>query len=237
MERTLVFDLPVRLFHWLFAAGFLAAATIAIALGEHHWLFPYHALIGLVLVLMAAWRVVWGLAGSRYARFRALAFRPRAVIDYLHAELSGAGQEHVGHNPASAYAIFAFLILVFGLGTTGVMMGLGYDAVEEVHETLAWTMLAVVGIHLAGVIHYTVRHKRNIALSMVHGRKAADAQSGIASARPVAAVIFLVLVAAWAGGLVRGFNPTGPTIHVPIVGTALTIGENEHHDQPDHDDD
>jgi hypothetical protein len=67
-SRALVWDLPVRLFHWLFAGGFIAAAIIALVLGDDSLLFPFHAIIGLVLVFLVVLRVIWGFIGSRYAR-------------------------------------------------------------------------------------------------------------------------------------------------------------------------
>ena len=79
MRRTLVWDIPTRLFHWLFAGGFIAAAVIALGQGDDSPLFPYHGMIGLALGLLLVLRVVWGFVGSRHARFGSFAFGPRAV--------------------------------------------------------------------------------------------------------------------------------------------------------------
>lgn len=65
MARVLIWDLPTRLFHWLFAGGFRAAVFIAIVIGEDGALFPYHAIIGLTIALMVILRLAWGVAGTR----------------------------------------------------------------------------------------------------------------------------------------------------------------------------
>ena len=79
MRRTLVWDIPTRLFHWLFAGGFIAAAVIALGQSDDSPLFPYHGIIGLALGLMLVLRVLWGIVGTRHARFGSFAFGPRAV--------------------------------------------------------------------------------------------------------------------------------------------------------------
>lgn len=227
MPPTLIWDLPTRLFHWLLAAGFIAAAVIAFLLGEHSVLFPYHAIIGLTLGLMVCWRIVWGLVGSRHSRFGSFAFGPRAVAGYFGGLLSRRGKVFPGHNPGSAVAIFIMLTLVLGLAATGFMLGRGNEGVKEIHEVLAYAMVAVVIGHILGVALHTIVHRENLTAGMVHGRKNAPATDGIASSRPLAAAILLVLVGAWAFGLVRNFDAGTQTTKLPLVGTTLQVGEDE----------
>ncbi|MBL0928386.1 MAG: cytochrome b/b6 domain-containing protein [Phycisphaerales bacterium] len=225
MAPTLIWDLPTRLFHWTLAAGFAAAALIALALGEHSALFPYHAIIGLTLALMVALRAVWGLVGSRYARFGSFAFGPGAVVEYLRGTLLGGGKRHVGHNPGSAYAIFAMLALLAALAATGVMLGRGNEGVKEAHELCAYALLGVVGVHILGVLVHTLRHRENITAGMIHGRKLAEPGEGIGSARPLAAAAFLVITGAWAFGLVRGYDPATRAVRLPLSGVVIHVGE------------
>lgn len=193
MARVLVWDLPTRLFHWLFAAGFLAAAFIAMALDDDGPLFPYHAIIGLTLAAMVLLRVVWGLVGTRYARFGSFLFGPRSVIEHAIGALTGKGPRHVGHNPGSAYAILAMLAMMLGLAATGYLMARGNESVKELHEVLAYAMLAVVGVHVLGVVIHTIRRRENVAAAMIHGRKTAEADAGIRSPQPAAAAVFLLI--------------------------------------------
>lgn len=221
----LVWDLPVRIFHWIFAGGFLAAAAIALLGGEDGPWFPYHAIIGLVLVLAVCWRVLWGFVGSRYGRFDAFPLAPRSLAEYLKDVVTSRGQPHVGLNPASAYVTLAMLALVAGLGVTGVMMGQGNEGVKDLHELLAYAMLVAVGAHLAGILLHTIRHRENIALSMVHGHKHVPPDAAIPSRHAPAAWLFLSITAAWAAALVSSSNLQTGSITIPVLGMRLNIGE------------
>lgn len=227
MNPVLIWDLPTRLFHWLLSAGFFAAAVIALAMGEHSPLFPYHAIIGLTIALMVALRIVWGIVGTRYARFGSFIFGPGAVVEYMKGAMIGGGKRHIGHNPGSAVAIFALLGLVLALAVTGFMMSWGNETIKEVHEILAWTTVGVVVVHVLGVAFHTIRHRENITASMIHGRKRAEPSDGIASAKPIVAVLFVAIVGGLAFGLVRNYNPATQTTTLPLIGTSLQLGENE----------
>lgn len=226
MNPVLIWDLPTRLFHWLLSAGFIAAAVISLAMGEHSPLFPYHAIIGLTIALMVVLRIGWGIVGTRHARFGSFIFGPGAVVEYMKGAMIGGGKRHIGHNPGSAVAIFALLGLVLALAVTGFMMGQGNEAIKEVHEILAWTTVGVVVVHVLGVAFHTIRHRENITASMIHGRKRAEPSDGIASAKPIVAVLFLVIAGGWAFGLVRNFHPATQTTTLPLIGTSLQLGEN-----------
>jgi cytochrome b len=227
MNRVLIWDLPTRLFHWLLAAGFGFAAFVALAIGDDSPLFPYHAIIGLVLGLMIVLRMVWGFLGSRYARFGSFAFGPAVVARYVRGAITGGGQRYVGHNPGSAYIVLAMLAVLLGLTTTGVMLGRGNEGVEDVHEVLVYTMIALAGIHLAGILLHTLRHRENIAASMVHGRKSVPGPVGIGSSHRLVAGLFVLINAAWAAALIASYDPAARTATVPALGTSLQIGDVE----------
>jgi cytochrome b len=226
----LIWDLPTRLFHWLLTTGFIAAALIAFLAEEESRLFPYHAILGLALLLMVVLRLVWGLIGSRYARFGSFLFGPRAVFIYLKEAFLGGSTRHNGHNPGSAYAIFGMLALVLGISITGIMLSLGDKGIKEAHEVLSYALMAVAVIHVLGVVFHTLRHRENITLSMVTGRKECEPAEAIASARPVAAAIFVVLLAAWTFGLFSNYDAATNTTRLPLIGTSLRLGENGQHD-------
>ena len=236
LKRVLIWDLPTRLFHWLLAVGFSVAATVALVAGEDSPLFPYHAMVGLTITLMVVLRILWGVVGSRHARFSSFAFGPRAVVGYLGGVLRGSGPRHAGHNPGSAWAIFAMLGLVLGLGATGLLLGQGNEGVKELHEVLAYGMVAVALLHVLGVALHTIRHRENITASMIHGRKEADIKAGITAPHYVGAITFLLLSGAWAWGLLANFDAATQTTHLPLIGTSVQIGEaedEEHSEQPE----
>lgn len=224
----LVWDLPIRLFHWIFAGGFLVAAAIALLGGEDSPYLPYHAIIGLVLLLVVCWRILWGLVGSRYARFDSFPLTPGSLASYLKDALTGRGQRHVGLNPASAYITLIMLGLVIGLGVTGVMMGQGNEGIKNLHELFAYAMLVAIAAHLTGILMHTIRHRENIALTMVHGRKDVAPEAATPSLHAPAALLFLLITAVWAAALVSLSNIQAGSINVPVLGTTLRVGEAEH---------
>jgi Ca2+/H+ antiporter len=141
--------------------------------------------------------------------------------------LLGAGKRHIGHNPGSAYAIFIMLALVLALATTGILMGQGYESLEELHEILAYVMVGVVVMHILGVLIHSIRHRENIIASMIHGKKEAGQSDAIRSSHPVVAIVFLAITAAWAFGLIRNYDDKTLTTQLPVFGASLQIGEAE----------
>lgn len=224
MKRILIWDLPTRLFHWLLAGSFIAAFTIANVVDDESSTFVVHMLLGAVMGVMVAFRLVWGVIGSRYARFGSFAFGPRDVLAYLKGTVHGGGKRHLGHNPGSSVAIWAMLGLTLGLGVSGALMSTN-EALEELHEILAYALLGVVIVHVLGVLWHTIRQRENITASMVTGTKEGEPADAISSIHPVAAAVFLLLTATWAGVLIRGYDETTRSVALPMFDTRLQLGE------------
>ena len=110
-----VWDLPTRVFHWSLVSCFAGAWLTA---ESERWR-DVHVMLGYTLIGLVAFRVLWGFAGSRYARFRSFLFGPAAVWRYLRSILSGTPQHFSGHNPVGALAIFVLL----GLGVLASLSG------------------------------------------------------------------------------------------------------------------
>lgn len=238
MQRTLIWDLPVRTFHAVFSLGILAAVGISLGTDDDGPLFPYHSMIGLVVGVALALRVVWGLVGSRYARFGSFAFGPAAIGRFLRAAASGRPERHPGHNPAAAVVMWSMFVIAAGLVATGVMLGLGGTGIKEVHEILAYAMLAAIAAHLAGLALHAVTHRELIAASMLDGRKRADPAEAIGSSHPLVGLAFAVIVVAVGVALRSGYDPTTATVRLPLVGAQLRLGEVEgerEHEHADHD--
>jgi cytochrome b len=195
--RVLVWDLPVRVFHWLLALSFAGAWISA---ESERWRL-LHISLGYTLGGLIAFRVLWGLVGSRHARFSDFVRGPRAVARYLGALLRGRPEHHVGHNPAGALAIVAML----GLGALIVGSGwaldkhIGGELFEDLHEAAANLMLAVVVVHIVGVLIASRLHHENLVGAMFSGHKAAPTEQGIRSAwRSVAALMLVAVLGFWA---------------------------------------
>lgn len=239
-RTTLVYDLPTRLFHVLFAGSFVTAFTIA-NVSEHSPAFPYHMLAGALLGALVLLRVLWGIAGTRYARFSSFELDPARLGEYFRAMFGRGGRTWAGHNPASSWAALIMLGLAGGLVITGVLMINGREQYEDIHELLANAFLAVALLHVAGVIVHQLRHRDAFAFSMVDGRKQVAEAEGITHSRRVAGLVLTAAVAALGVYLLRGFDPATSTLRA--FGTTLQLaeaegaeegtGESEHEDGDD----
>lgn len=227
-NRVRIWDLVVRWFHWLLAAAFAVAFAIATLSDDHGAIFPIHALIGMTVVFMVILRVLWGFIGTRWARFSSFDLRPSALFHYLRGALGGNQlTEHPGHNPATSWFVMASVVILLFLGLSGFMNARGYESAEEIHEVLAWTMVALAGIHVAGIAVATMRTRENVAASMISGVKKGDVLDDIGSARTGSAVLFLVLTAMWSGMLFFGYDRATGSLTVPVFGTTLQLSETE----------
>jgi len=176
--KVLVWDLPVRVFHWLLAASFAGAWLTA----EHERWRLLHITFGCTVLALAVLRLVWGIVGSPHARFAAFVRGPRAAASYLGGLARGRPQHYLGHNPAGGLAIVALLALAITAAATGLATYTLGDAWKEVHETLANVMLALVGVHVAAVIASCWLHRENLVAAMFTGRKRGVPERG--GARP-----------------------------------------------------
>jgi cytochrome b len=235
MERTKVYDLPTRLFHWLFAGGFAVAFMIAEFADDDSEIFSYHMLVGLLLVALVGLRLIWGLVGSRYARFSSFRLRPAKLLTYFTDLLKGRSARELGHNPASSWAAVIMLALALGLGLTGYLMtasGGDPERWEDLHELMANAFLFVVIAHVGGVVLHTLRHRDQIGFSMLSGNKRPIAgEEGIPHSHIGAGVIFIALVGALVLQLYAHYDRQ--TSRLDFFGSTLQLN---HPESEDHDD-
>ena len=223
--RRLVWDLPTRLFHWTLALLFTGAFVLALTSSEHSSAFLIHMLIGLVLAFAIVLRAIWGLVGSRPSRFGSFLYSPAAFLRYVRDVTSGRDRPTPGHNPGSSYAIYAMLLLPLGLVATGLLNTGGHEWAEEVHAVLAYGMVAMVGLHLVGLMWHRHRHRDGIALAMVDGRQLASEAEAIPSQRAWVGALFLLLVGGGGVALAGRFDPTARQVTLPLAGTIIPLGE------------
>lgn len=197
MKRILVWDAPTRIGHWLMAASF----ALAYATGDSEAWRDVHVIAGYVFTALIAFRLVWGVVGTRYARFASFVKSPAAAVRYV-TTLLQRPQHWTGHNPAAGYAILALL----GLGLVSAVSGMltyaevGGELFEEVHEAVANAALLVVAIHLLGVTVGSLVHRENLPAAMLTGYKQGQPAEAIGSAQWIAAGLMLAwvwLAVAW----------------------------------------
>lgn len=181
-----VWDPVVRVFHWTLVAAFFTAF-----LAEPNDLLALHVSAGYLVLTLVAGRIVWGYVGSAHARFNDFVTAPRATAAYIADMLAGKAKRYLGHNPAGGAMIVLMLIAltataVSGLAVYGADQHLGplsgllggvsegsEHLLEEVHEVSANLTLALIGIHVLGVVIGSWLHRENLVRAMITGRKRA----------------------------------------------------------------
>lgn len=199
MKKILVWDLPTRIGHWLLVASF----AVTWLTGESEAWRLVHVAAGYTMVAVLAFRIFWGLAGTRYALFSSFLFSPRQALNYLVGLLRGEKSHWVGHNPAGSYAIYLLILLGFATAGSGwaTYAEIGGEWLKVSHELLASTMLAVVGLHVAGVVVSGLLHRENLVRSMINGYKIGSSEEAISSSRMLWAGL-LIGLAGWAAAVV-----------------------------------
>ena len=226
---VLVWDLPVRVLHWLMVLSFAGAYLTA---ESERWRL-LHVTLGYTMAGLVGFRIVWGLLGSRHAKFSSFVRGPAAVARYVRSLVDGRPEHHVGHNPAGALAILALLGLTLAIGASGwgVYNDVGGEWIEDLHEGAANAMLAVIGVHIVAVLVSSWLHRENLVGSMVSGRKAGRPEDGVRSAwRSVAALMLVAVLGFW--WLQWQGAPTGDGLsNTAISATAGTPADD--HDRDD----
>jgi cytochrome b len=229
LRRARVWDAPVRVFHWLLSLSLAGAWLSAEADG---WRL-LHVTLGYTVGGLVAFRMAWGLVGTRHARFSSFVRGPRAVWRYLASLAQGRPEHHLGHNPAGAWAIVAMLgLAALSVGTGWAHLNqLGGRWLEEVHELSgnAWLLLAL--LHVAAVLLSGRLHGENLVAAMVDGRKRGDPAAGIRRAwRAPGALLLVAVLGFWALQWQRA-----PELQQALdAQTARLDGDREDHDDDDH---
>ena len=200
-ERVLIWDWPVRIGHWLLVGAF----ALAWITGESEEWRLVHAFAGGTVIGVVLFRLLWGIAGTRHARFASFVRGPGAVLGYVFGLLRGDESRYAGHNAAGGWAIVALLGLGLMSGVSGwlVYQDLGGEWLEELHEALASGMLAVAVLHVAGVVVSSLAHRENLVRSMFTGYKHGRPDEAIVGAQPLAVIFLLVWVTSCAWWLAR----------------------------------
>ena len=169
MPSVKVWDLPVRLCHWALAACVLANLAFTESGSDLHELAGYTA-VGIV-----AFRLLWGLIGSRHARFSDFWPTPARLKAHWQQLKHGQTSPHPGHNPFGALMMLALWAVVLGLGISGYLMGtdrfFGEEWLQEIHEVLANSLIVLIAIHILAAIGMSLYTRVNLPRAMITGRK------------------------------------------------------------------
>lgn len=216
-ETRRVWDLPVRIVHWLLVAG-IAGSYATHQLGVEY--FRYHLWCGYLVVVLAAFRILWGVVGTRHARFASFVRGPRATLKYLRALLRGADHATPGHNPIGAWMVIFLLAALLAQGITGLLSNdeifntgplYGYVsdatslALTSWHRRLFDWILVAVALHVFAVVAHRLLAGQDLIGPMFSGRKHASLvpeHEAISSSRLWLAALLLSALAAAIGWFV-----------------------------------
>jgi len=238
-DKVLVWDLPTRVFHWLLV---ISVSACWLTSDDDRYLY-IHVFAGYATFALLLFRLGWGVFGTHHARFRTFAYEWPSVTAYLKGLLNGQAARHLGHNPVGSWAIFliitlTLLVTIFGMLLFGGEEGHGPlsryvtwamgDLARPIHEFLAWALLAVVGLHLGGVIVESFWHKENLTAAMLTGYK--DGGDGVGEGhvthRGIMGVVILVAMLVFAGYFFRGYvTSTKDDPFLPFAGTQLATND------------
>lgn len=203
-----VWDLPVRLFHWTLVALLLVSWWTGEEGGNA---MIYHLWSGYGILTLVIFRLLWGLAGSPYARFRQFLRGPRALADYALGLLQRKPSVWVGHNPLGGWVIMIMLLALLVQAMTGLFANddifiegplypwvskRASDALTSLHKANFNLLLALAALHVAAALFYLLVKRENLITPMITGRKWLPAEtagqpSGFAS--PWLAVLLVTL--------------------------------------------
>jgi cytochrome b len=203
----------------------LGALAISLLVDDSSPWYPYHSVLALIAAPLIVLRILWGFVGTRHARFWSFLFSPKAVAKYFIDALRWRETRHSGHNPGAAYFVILLMVLPLLSVLSGYQLGQGNKQVKEFHEILAYVLLGVIGVHILGVILHTLRHKEMIAVSMIDGKKQAEASQAIPSSRPVVGLLFLMIALAWGVSVYRGYDTRAGVVRLPLIGMDVKVEE------------
>jgi cytochrome b len=193
-----VWDLPVRVFHWSLVLAVIAA-FVTNKLGVRT--FKYHVWAGYAVIVLVAFRLIWGLVGTRHARFWNFVRGPAETLTYARDLVTGKDQHYPGHNPLGALMVLA---LLGALATQSILGLFGNDeifnvgplagyvskelslALTSIHRQLFYWLAGAVALHVLAVVAHKIFKNENLVRAMITGRKplhAAPADEAIHASR------------------------------------------------------
>jgi cytochrome b len=205
-----VWDWPVRVFHWVLVLSVLAA-YLTHRLGIEY--FKYHVWCGYLVIVLVAFRIVWGLIGTRHARFHHFVRGPVTTIRYGIELLRGEYKPHAGHNPLGALMVLALLLSLLVQALTGLVANdeilntgplYAYVTPERrleltsLHRQLFYWIVAFIVLHVLAVLFHLFFKKENLVHALLTGHKpaahVADHEE-IRSSRTVLALLVVIILA------------------------------------------
>ncbi|RXJ86138.1 cytochrome b/b6 domain-containing protein [Arcobacter sp. CECT 8985] len=211
MNKSYIWTLPTRVFHWLFVVTIL----IAFLTDDDKLLF-YHAIAGYCIFILLVFRFSWGFMGPKFSKFKDFDLNIKSMKTFIKS-LFIKNSEYLGHNPVASYIMIGMLIVttliiitgaftygieekkgLFSFLSTGVLKD--FKSMDKIHEFFANLLLFLIGLHLTGVLLDKLLHKQKSALiSIFNGYKISKSKLTIKLnlIQKIFALIMLILLIAF----------------------------------------
>jgi len=216
-KNRLVWDLPLRLFHWLFAFSILASWYTSEQEGE---MVELHMQLGYFILGLVIFRILWGFWGTKYSRFSQFWPTPSKIVRYIQALKTGKQPHYAGHNPLGSLMVFLMLILILLQAVSGLFINddifssgpyygtLGKElenVMKFIHHNFFDIMLIAIFTHVFVIAYYRIKKKLDLVTPMITGKKSVntiDKNEAIEHSKVIIALIIAIAVAAFVYWLV-----------------------------------
>ncbi len=178
-----VWDPFIRIFHWSLVIAFSISWLSQVENYNLHLQAGY-ATLGLIIS-----RILWGLIGSKHARFSDFVYSPRTIITYLKSLTGKHSKRYIGHNPAGGVMVLLLLtglliVTISGIALDGAENWSGpmsdlnlfqhKSLIQSIHILTTNSLLILIALHLAGTAYSSILHKENLVSAMITGEKQAN---------------------------------------------------------------
>lgn len=206
-EERLVWDLPLRLFHWVLVLS-MSASWVTAELG-FDWM-QIHMYLGYSTLGLIIFRIIWGFIGPRHARFTSFLTGPSGIWRYAKALAAGTMIQTAGHNPLGGISVIVMLVLVGFQATTGLfatddivwtgpynsaVSGTTAERLTSLHHLNFNIILVAVSLHVMAVAFYFLVKKQNLVAAMLHGKKPVPEHEAISKSEVIKALIVIAISA------------------------------------------
>lgn len=193
-NRVLIWDAPVRLFHWALATCVVVSVVSGMTGGNA---MQIHLWSGYAILSLVVFRLLWGFAGSSYARFADFLYGPRAVWDFARTLFNREPSHYAGHNPMGGWMVIAMLVLLLFQASTGLFSNddivtegpLAHlinkatsDWLTTLHKINSKIIIALAVTHVAAVLFHLLVKRENLIVAMISGYKNFPAKTPFKSA-------------------------------------------------------
>ena len=177
-----IWDLPIRLFHWLLVICIIGSIT-SVNIGGNA--MTWHAYFGYTILILLIFRMMWGLLGSTHARFANFIPSKATLLSYL----SGKSKAVLGHNPLGALSVLGLLTVLLIQSISGLFADdeiafqgpfskyvseTAIGIFSEIHEANANLIYGLIALHLAAIFYYQKIKGENLIKPMLIGDKEID---------------------------------------------------------------